>query len=61
MPLITRLNSRSVDNRSLDIKDEQGKIIAVIHCKSSKAELSIDTIDGLYIEKPNGFSSKKEG
>tara|TARA_R110000850_G_scaffold25099_8_gene72736 strand:- start:4454 stop:4639 length:186 start_codon:yes stop_codon:yes gene_type:complete len=61
MPLITRLDSRSVDNSSLNIKDEQGKTIAVISCNSSKAELSIDTIDGLYIEKPNGFSSKKEG
>ena len=61
MPLITRLDSRSEDNATLAIKDEQGCIIAVIACKSTKAELAITTAVGLYIEKPNGFSSKKKG
>ena len=61
MPLITRLDSRSIDNDSLSILDEQGNTLAVISCNSSKAELSIDTIEGLHIEKPNGFSSKKKG
>lgn len=59
MPLQTRLDSRSKDNDRLAILDEQGCIIAVITCKSSKAELAITTASGLYIEKPNGFSSKK--
>ena len=61
MPLITRLDSRLIDNGSLSILDEQGNTIVVISCNSSKAELSIDTTEGLHIEKPNGFSSKKKG
>ena len=60
MPLITRLDSRSEDNSVLAIKDEQGCIIAVVTCKSGKAELDIKTAHGLHIEKPNGFSSKRE-
>ena len=60
MPLITRLDSRSEDNATLSIKDGQGCIVAVIACKSAKAELAITTAEGLHIEKPNGFSSKKE-
>ena len=60
MPLITRLDSRSDENSTLSIKDEQDCIIAVIACKSGKTELSVTTVSGLYIEKPNGFSSKKE-
>ncbi len=60
MPLNTRLDSRSEDNATLDIKDVQGAIIATITCASGKAELSISTTEGLHIEKPNGFSSKKE-
>lgn len=60
MPLLTRLDSRSEDNSTLAIKDGQGCIVAVVACKSGKAELAVTTADGLHIEKPNGFSSKKE-
>lgn len=59
MALITRLDSRSDDNSELKIKDEQGIVIATISCNSPSCELAITTRDGLYIEKPNGFSSKK--
>jgi hypothetical protein len=57
MPLITRLDSRSENNSTLAIRDEQGCILAVITCKSSKAELGIVTAHGLYIDKPTHWRS----
>ena len=60
MPLITRLDSRTLENSSLTIKDKDGEVVAEITTKSPTCELAIETKEGLHIEKPNGFSSNKE-
>lgn len=60
MPLITRLDSRTLDNSSLTIRDKDGEVVAEITTKSPVCELVITTKEGLHIEKPNGFSSRKE-
>ena len=60
MALVTRLDSRSEKNKSFQIKDADGNEVATISAANSKVELSIETKDGAYITKPNGFSSKKD-
>lgn len=59
MPLITRINSLSKDNNMLQIKNEAGEVLATI-TPTNSCELAVETIDTLHVEKPNGFSSKKE-
>ena len=60
MPLRTRLDGRSDTNCELTICDKDGNEIATVAAVSSKVELAIETTDGAYIVKPNGFSSKKD-
>lgn len=61
MSLKTRLDPRSEDNNKFFIKDKEGFVLATIKMlgddKGNTLEISTD--DGMYIEKPNGWSSKK--
>ncbi len=59
MSLKTRLDGRTVDNNSIEIKDSQGEVLAeitLLDCSGSTLEIS--TKEGLYIEKANGWNSK---
>ena len=60
MALKTRLDGRSEGNKSFDIKDKDGKVLATIS-SSTGASISLEVVtsDGLYIEKPSGWNSKK--
>jgi hypothetical protein len=61
MSLITRIDSRSTNNSAVHIVDtETGYTLATIESKSGKCELGIRTAPHLHIEKPNGFTTKKE-
>jgi hypothetical protein len=60
MSLKTRLDGRSEENSSFKIKDSQGNVLAEVKLlDNSGATLIIETKDGLYIEKPNGWNSLK--
>ena len=59
MSLKTRLDGRSTDNASFEIKNELGTTLATVKLIDvSGATLEISTTDGLYIEKPSGWNSK---
>lgn len=59
MSLKTRLDGRSKENSSFQIKDEEGVTLAEITLADTiSSTLDISTKEGLYIEKPNGFKSK---
>jgi len=59
MSLKTRLDPRSEDNNRFYIKDDNGFVVAVIKMLGDKGiTLEISTDDSMYIEKPNGWSSK---
>jgi len=59
MSLKTRLDGRSEDNNSFQIKNDAGEVIAEVALVDNfGATLEISTEDGLYIEKPNGWNSK---
>lgn len=61
MSLKTRLDGRSEDNDSFQIKNERGEVLAEITLPENfGATLEVDTIPGLYIQKPNGWSSIKK-
>ena len=58
--LKTRLDGRSKDNSSFQIKNELGTVLATIKLlDSSGTTLEIATTEGLYIEKPSGWKSNK--
>jgi len=58
MGLKTRLDGRSKDNKSFDIKDKNGEIVSTVTLSSeASAVLEVTTKEGLYIEKPNGWKS----
>jgi len=60
MSLKTRLDGRSEDNNSFQIKDKDGQVIAEIKLVDNLGStLEISTQEGLHIEKPNGWSSLK--
>lgn len=60
MGLKTRLDGRSPDNRSFEIKDTEGNVLAkVILVDSSGVTLEVETKEGSYIEKPSGWNSKR--
>ena len=57
--LKTRLDGRSVENSSFQIKDKYDNVLATIKVlDTSSTTLEINTKDGLHIEKPNGWKSK---
>jgi hypothetical protein len=59
MSLKTRLDGRSEDNDRFKIKNEEGEVLAEVELLNSfGVTLNIATNDGLYIEKPSGWSSK---
>ena len=58
MALKTRLDGRSEGNKSFDIKNEDGKVLATIAiAAAASTTLEVVTTDGLYIEKPSGWNS----
>lgn len=60
MALQTRLDQRSEgNNRMAFVNSETGEIIATITAVSNKVEVEIETANGIHIEKPNGFTSKR--
>jgi hypothetical protein len=60
MSLKTRLDGRSLENASFQIKNEDGELLATISvADKSPTMLDIDTPKGYYIEKPNGWNSKR--
>ena len=57
--LKTRLDGRSEENSSFQIKDKDNNVLATVKVlDTSSTTLEIDTLDGLHISKPNGWSSK---
>lgn len=60
MSLITRIHGRSERNNSFKIKDKDGNTIAEItQVGEGDSTLKIDTMEGLHIEKPNGWTSAR--
>ena len=58
MALKTRLDGRSDKNRSFDIKNRYGEVLAtIIMATSSSTTLEVVTASDLYIEKPSGWNS----
>ena len=60
MSLITRLDGRSVKNRSISIVSGDGEILAEVSITSNQVWLEIITRPDLHIEKPSGWSSIKK-
>jgi hypothetical protein len=61
MSLKTRLDGRTIENSSIQIKNEEGDVMAEVKLlDSSGSTLEITTKKGLYIEKPNGWNSKQK-
>ena len=59
MALKTRLDSRSKENNQLQIVGGNGEVLATITLDDpNSVVLSIETVAGLHIAKPNGWSSK---
>ena len=59
MGIKTRLDGRTKDNNSLKIKDAKGEVIVEITLLNlSGSTLEITTKGGLFLEKPNQWSSK---
>jgi hypothetical protein len=58
----TRLDSRSKGNQAFDIVcSTTGEIIATVALDSpNSATLSIDSANGTFIAKPNGWTSKRD-
>lgn len=61
MSLRTRLDGRSEENSSFKIVDENGEVIAeIVLVDRAGVTLGIHTKEGLHIEKPTGWKSKRE-
>ena len=59
--LKTRLDGRSSENSSFQLKDKDGKVLATINLVSQLGvTLEISTEDELYIEKPSGWNSMRK-
>jgi len=60
MALKTRLDYRTVNNRSIKLVHPKGEaILAEIVLLDSIGNIEITTTNGIYITKPNGYSSQK--
>lgn len=58
MPLQTRINGASEDNNSISIELD-GVVLATFKVTDNKrANLEIETADGVIVSKPNGWKSK---
>lgn len=61
MSLKTRLDGRSETNNSFAIRDRQGHTMAEVKIVGGKGvTLEVRTVEGMYIEKPNGWRSEGE-
>jgi len=59
MALKTRLDHRVRKNRSIKLVHPVGEaILAEIVLLDSIGNIEITTVDGIYIQKPNGWTSK---
>lgn len=59
--LKTRLDGRSEENSSFELKDDEGNVLATIRLASgSSTTLEVSTAEGLYIQKPSGWSSQRK-
>lgn len=56
----TRLCKKSSGNNLFHIKDDVGNIIATIETSGERAELIVSTLPEYHLEKPNGYTSKRE-
>ena len=60
MSLKTRLDGRSKDNNLLLLKDRDGNTLAKVELLDNQSvTLEVTTNEGLFIEKSNGWSSRK--
>lgn len=60
MPLRTRLDSRSQSNNKITVVEESTKeVLITIETTTENVALEITTKEGLYIEKPSGWKSRK--
>ncbi len=60
MSLKTRLDGRSKDNNLIVLKDRDGKVVAEFKLLDSQSvTLEVSTDSGHYVEKNNGWSSKR--
>ena len=58
MSLKTRLDGRSEDNNLLQIKDNEGNILAEIKLLDNQSvNLGVVTISNVHVSKNNGWSS----
>ena len=62
MSLKTRIDGRSSKNGEFTLYDKEGEELATVAIEGNQsATLSIDTSDGIYIGKPNGWDNKEVG
>lgn len=60
MSLKTRLDGRSKNNNLFRLMDSQGNVLATVKVTdNSGSTLEITTQEGLYIDKPTGWSSRE--
>lgn len=60
MSLKTRLDGRSKDNNLFRLKDSQGNVLATIKMvDNSGSTIEVTTQEGLHIDKPTGWSSRR--
>lgn len=59
MSLKTRLDGRSKDNKSFEVLDRKGEVVAMVTTTSeASVQLTIDTPAGFKIRKESGWESK---
>lgn len=59
MSLKTRLDGRSKDNKSFEVLDREGEVVAMVATTSeASVQLTIDTPTGFKIRKESGWESK---
>mgnify|MGYP003533683370 FL=1 len=58
--LNTRLCKKASGNNLFHIVDASGNIIATVETVSDRVELQVTTLPEYHLEKPNGYSSKRD-
>ena len=56
----TRLCKKASGNNLFHIVDGSGNIIATVETVSEHAELKVSTLPEYHLEKPNGYTSKRD-